>query len=158
LSILINSSQRITFLVLSTLCLFACAHADGRAETEIIQRETRSKTFEGVLFDLEFAITQRNFRITARNDIGRAIRARGYKDFPPAVIVHFCNISLAREALEIDPLFITHMPCRAAVYDHGDRVAVTTTSLPEDFDDARANAFSRRMNIMLRQILKFAVE
>jgi uncharacterized protein (DUF302 family) len=148
----------ITPLLLAVVCLAAFAPAAWGAEARIIQEETRVKSFEDVVFDLEFAITQRNLRITARNDIGGAIRARGFKDFPQAMIVHFCSITLAREALEIQPLFITHMPCRAAVYDHGDRVTVSTTRLPEDWDDPRANAFARRTNATLQEILNFAVD
>jgi len=149
---------RITCFMLVAACLSACAPARGHVQTPIIHAETRTKTFENVVFDLEFAITQRNFRITGRNDIGRGIRARGVKDFPQAMIIHFCNLTLAQEALELDPLFITHMPCRVAVYDHGERVTVTTTSLPEDSDEPRVNAFSRKLNIMLRRILNFAVQ
>jgi uncharacterized protein (DUF302 family) len=148
--------KRVGYLLLCIFWLLAWLSAG--AETTIIQHETRTKSFEDVVFDLEFAITQRNLRITARNDIGRGIRARGAKDFPQAMIIHFCNLSLAQEALELDPLFITYMPCRAAVYDHGDRIAVSTTSLPEDSDNPRVNTFSRKMNGILREILDFAVE
>ncbi|MBA2492406.1 MAG: DUF302 domain-containing protein [Gammaproteobacteria bacterium] len=143
--------------MLVVVCLPACAPPRGHVQTPIIHAETRTKTFENVVFDLEFAITQRNFRITGRNDIGRGIRARGVKDFPQALIIHFCNLTLAQEALELDPFFITHMPCRVAVYDHGERITVTTTSLPEDSDDPRVKTFSRKLNVMLRRILNFAV-
>jgi uncharacterized protein (DUF302 family) len=128
------------------------------ADPLVIQRESRSKSFDDVVFELEFAITQRNFRISARNDIARGIRARGIKDVPNTLIIHFCNLTFAREALEIDPLLITYMPCRVAVYEHGDRVVVSTMRLPEDMDDPRANAFARKINDMLNQIVNFAVE
>lgn len=141
------------------LALFPWAEGlQAQPDTQIIQQTTSSKSFEDVIFDLEFAITQRNFRISARNDIGRAIRERGEKDFPQAMIIHFCNITIAREALELDPLLITHMPCRVAVYDHGDRITVSTTSLRDDSDDQRLNEFARRINAILREILRFAVE
>ncbi|HKF95484.1 MAG TPA: DUF302 domain-containing protein, partial [Gammaproteobacteria bacterium] len=120
-----------------------------------MQKGTSTKSFDDVIFDLEFAITQRNFRITARNDIGRGIRQRGFKDFPQVIIIQFCNLTYAREALEIDPNFITHMPCRVAVYDHGERIRVSTTSLPENTDEPRVNAFSHKINIMLHNILNF---
>ncbi len=146
------------FSIVGALCVFTWLPTGAHAGTEIIQREVRDKTFADVLFDLEFAITQRNFRITARNDIGRGIRKRGVEDFPQAMVIHFCNLTDAQEALELDPVFITHMPCRIAVYDHGDRISVSTTRLPEDFHDPRVNAFSRRINEKLREILDFAVE
>jgi uncharacterized protein (DUF302 family) len=158
LSVQISLSCWIIFLVF--VALSSCSSASEEAHTSggIISRETRTKSFGDVLFDLEFAITQRNFRITGRNDIGGGIRERGAKDFPPAMIVHFCNLTYAREVLELDPLFITHMPCRIAVYIHGDSVVASTTLLPEDSGDPRINAFARKINAMLRQILRFSVE
>jgi uncharacterized protein (DUF302 family) len=144
------------FLVLAFSLCTGSLH--GQPETQVIQQATRSKSFEDVLFDLEFAITQHNFRITARNDIGRAIRARGARDFPRAVIIHFCNLTLAQEALEINPVLIAYMPCRAAVYDHGDRITVSTVSLRENQDDPRLAAFARKINGLLNEMLRFAVE
>jgi uncharacterized protein (DUF302 family) len=153
-----NRCRLAGYFILSTLCLFALLPPSAHGENQVIQRESRTKSFEDIIVDLEFAITQRNFRITARNDIGRGIRQRGFKDFPQAMIIHFCNLTLAQEAMELNPLFITHMPCRVAVYDHGDRIVVTTTSLPEDSSDPRVDAFSRKINAILREILNFAVE
>jgi uncharacterized protein (DUF302 family) len=158
LPLLVCDRWQVICFILGTLCLSACAPAAAHSETEVIQRETHTKSFEDVIFDLEFAITQRNFRITARNDIGRGIRSRGFKDFPQAIIIHFCNLTLAQAVLELDPVFITHMPCRVAVYDHGNRITVSTTSLPENSDNPRVNAFSRKINAMLRGILNFAVD
>jgi uncharacterized protein (DUF302 family) len=139
------------------LCLCAWAPLTLIAQTEVIQRQALDKSFEDVIFDLEFAITQRNFRITARNFIGRSIRERGVKEFPRAQVIHFCNLTLAREALEIDPLFLIHMPCRVAVYDHGDRVTISTSTVPEK-PHSRMSEFSMRINRMLRAILRFAAQ
>lgn len=150
--------KRAGYLLLCTFCLLAWLPTGNHAQSGTIQQQTRTKSFEDVIFDLEFAITQRNFRITARDDIGRGIRARGVKDFPQAMIIHFCNLTLARAALELDPSFITHMPCRVAAYNHGDRITVSTTRLPEGTDRPRVNAFSRRINDVLREILSFAVQ
>jgi uncharacterized protein (DUF302 family) len=158
LTALICRRHWITSLLSVALALCPLALVEAHADARTISLETRSKPYDDVLVDLEFAITQRNFRISARNDIGSGIRERGVKDFPPAMIVHFCNLTYAREALELDPLFITHMPCRVAVYVQDDRVVVSTTLLPEDARDPRANAFARKINAMLRQILSFAVD
>jgi uncharacterized protein (DUF302 family) len=158
LLMLMRNRQWVICFILGPLGLLTCVSADAHTQGRIIQEESRTKSFSDVVFDLEFAITQRNFRITARNDIGRGIRERGFTHFPQAMVIHFCNLTYAREALELDPSFITHMPCRVAIYDYGDRVAVSTTSLPEDSDDARVNAFSHRINGMLHNILNFAVQ
>ncbi len=144
--------------VLGPLCLLTCAPLSAQARGQIIQEASHTKSFDDVVFDLEFAITQRNFRITARNDIGRGIRKRGFKQFPQAMVISFCNLTYAREALELDPDFIAHMPCRVGIYGYGDRVAVSTMGLPEDSDNPRINAFSHKINRMLHDILVFAVQ
>ncbi|MGH8503593.1 MAG: DUF302 domain-containing protein [Gammaproteobacteria bacterium] len=146
------------FILALAIGLLAWPLPAPAADPLVIQRETRSKSFDDVVFELEFAITQRNFRISARNDIARGIRARGVENVPNALIIHFCNLAFAREALEIDPLLLTYMPCRVAVYEHRDRVVVSTMRLPADADDPRANAFARKINGMLHQIIDFAVQ
>ena len=81
--------------------------------TRVVRGET-SKSFDDVILELDFAITERNFRITGRNTIGKGLRDRGYKDFPNVEVIHFCNLEYAREVLLIDPGFVAEMPCRIA--------------------------------------------
>lgn len=121
-------------------------------------RLTSHKSFADTLADLEFAITEHNFRITGRNEVGRAIRDRGHDTFPDATVVHYCNLELAHEVLQLDPHFIVHMPCRAAVYVTDGKVYVAADLLPEDHADERVRAFARRVNALQRQILKYATE
>ncbi|NIR94830.1 MAG: DUF302 domain-containing protein, partial [Gammaproteobacteria bacterium] len=63
-----------------------------------------------VLEDAEFAISERNMRITDRLHIGRAIRDRGYEDFPDYEIILFCSLTYARRMLELEPEFINFCP------------------------------------------------
>lgn len=147
-----------TLVAALLIALFASPALSSGNDPLIIQRETRTKSFDDVIFELEFAITQRNFRISARNDIADGLRARGIESVPAAIIIHFCNLTFAHEALEIDPLLLTYMPCRVAVYGHRDRVVVSTMRLPEHLDDPRASAFARRINDILQRIVNFAVE
>lgn len=119
--------------------------------------ETDRKAFDDVVEDLDFTIGEQNFRIIGRNDIGQGIRARGNPGFPRAIVLQFCNLTLAQEALEIDPGLIAHMPCRIAVYEHGKRVVVATTLLPEESPDPRSAAFARKVNRMLREMVRYAV-
>ncbi|MBI2801980.1 MAG: DUF302 domain-containing protein [Gammaproteobacteria bacterium] len=123
----------------------------------IVRGET-SKSFADVILELDFAITERNFRITGRNTIGKGLRERGYKDFPDVEVIHFCNLEYAREVLLLDPGFVAEMPCRITVHEAHGKTVVSLVLLPEDHADRRVNAFAARMNGVLREILTFVLE
>lgn len=116
------------------------------------------KPYADVLAELELAITERNFRITGHNRIGSVIREREHIAFPDYDTLQFCNLTYAREMLEISPAAVVYMPCNITVRSEGKRVVVTTHLLPTDGRDPRLNAFAVRMNEQLRQIVDFAIE
>jgi uncharacterized protein (DUF302 family) len=117
-----------------------------------------TKPYADVLAELELAITERNFRITGHNKIGSVIREREHIAFPDYDTLQFCNLTYAREMLEISPAAVVYMPCNITVRSEGERVVVTTHLLPTDGRDQRLNAFAGKMNVQLRQIVDFAVE
>lgn len=121
-------------------------------------RGETAKSFDHVVLELDFAISERNFRITGRNPIGKGLRERGYADFPDFEVIHFCNLELAREVLLLDPDFVAQMPCRLTVHRSGGRTVVHVLLLPEDHPDPRVNAFAQRINGQLREILAFVLE
>jgi len=129
-----------------------------RPSTALIVRGTTGKSFDDVILELDFAITERNFRITGRNTIGKGLRERGYMDFPDVEVIHFCNLEYAREVLLIDPGYVAQMPCRVTVHAEASRTVVSLILLPEDHPDPRVNAFAARMNGALREILAFVLE
>ena len=148
-------------LVLAMVVLIASSGTDPAAAVEIsaehhqVVRYTVKKPFADVIFELNFAITDRNFRITGRNSIGEGLRQRGYKNFPNVEVIHFCSLELAREVLEIDPGFVAHMPCRITVHEADGKTVISLLKLPLDSADARVNAFARRMNATLTEIVEF---
>ncbi len=151
-----------TALVLSfaglTLCTMASvAETGATASAGVIVRFETSKPFDDVVFELNFAITERNFRITGRNTIGAGLRARGYVDFPDYEVIHFCNLELAREILLLEPDFVAQMPCRLTVHVAGEKTIVSLIRLPTDHSDERVNRFAERMNTTLTEIVEFAV-
>lgn len=129
-----------------------------RASTALIVRGSTDKAFDDVILELDFAITERNFRITGRNTIGKGLRERGYENFPEVEVIHFCNLEYAREVLLIDPGYVAQMPCRVTVHEEGIHTVVSLILLPEDHPDPRVNAFAARMNGVLREILAFVLE
>lgn len=132
------------------------AAAERIESTGVIVRHVSGKSFADVVFDLNFAITEHNFRITGRNTIGEGLRQRGYADFPDVEVVHFCSLELAREVLLLDPGYVAQMPCRVTVHEQGGHTVISVIHLPLDHPDARVNDFARRMNGILDEIAAFA--
>lgn len=143
--------------VLPILLLPACA-ANRETAPLYYQAETTTKPYADVLAEVELAITERNFRITGHNKIGSVIRERERIDFPDYDTIQFCNLTLARQMLEISPESVVYMPCNVTVRTQEGRIIVTTHLLPTDSADPRLNAFAKDMNEKLKQIVDFAVE
>ena len=114
------------------------------------------KPFDTVLEDIEFAITEHNFRITGDNTVGEVIAKRHGEPFPRSTIIHFCNLEYARELLLIDVDYLLHMPCKIAVSQQGGRVIVETLLLPED--NPQAAALSAEINAILKAIVDYTLE
>lgn len=151
---------RCIFGILGTALLAAAVEASQPTSgiDNLVTRYSTAKTFDDVVFELNFAITERNFRITGRNTIGEGLRKRGYEDFPDIEVIHFCSLELAREVLLIDPGFVAQMPCRITVHEQDEHTVVSVIRLPVDHDDQRVNEFARRMNRTLLDIAEFAIE
>ena len=145
----------------SILLLFATvASASGLPETGhagVIRYHT-VKAFADVVFELNFAITEQNFRITGRNTIGAGLRERGYENFSDVEVIHFCSLELAREVLLLDPGFVAQMPCRITVHENDTETVISVIMLPTDHVDERINAFARRMNATLKAIGQFPLQ
>ncbi len=144
-------------LLMALIAFGACASSSSAAPDPIV-RGTTTKGFDDVIIELEFAITERNFRITGRNTIGKSLRERGYEDFPDVEVIHFCNLEHAREVLLLDPGYVTLMPCRMTVHEEGGKTVVSLVLLPEAHPDPRVVAFAKRMNVVLREILAYVLE
>lgn len=140
------------------LCLVFVAAQSAALDDALVLKASTRKSFQNVIDDLEFAITERNFRITGRNTIGAGIRARGYADFPDVEILHFCSLELTREILSADPAFVLHMPCRIAVQVEGKRTVIRAALLPEQQAQATVRETVRKVNRMLKEIVAYAAE
>lgn len=114
---------------------------------------TTEKCFDDVIEDIEFAISQHNYRLTGRNDIGKAIAKRTSSAYPDATILHFCSIQIAKNVYEINPDFLLHMPCRIAVRKAANKVIIEARLIPENDPDMHALAL--RINQMMRDIADY---
>lgn len=144
-------------LAFLSLMLPACVGNRPGASAGFFQAET-AKAYPDVLAELQLAITEHNFRITGHNKIGSVIRERDGIPFPDYDSFQFCNLTHAREMLEIDPAAVIHMPCSIAVRSERGKVIVTTHLLPTDSPNARMNAFAMKINEELKQIVRFAAD
>ena len=146
-----------TLLILACLAFTAGCTAGKTGNQDLILRGETAKSFNDVIEELEFAITEHNFRITGANKIGAGLRDRGYKDFPDVQVIHFCSLENAYEVLSLDLDYVAQMPCRVAVYRKGDKTVIDMLLLPEDHPDPRVNEFAHRINGVLREIFNFAM-
>lgn len=144
----------LTFMI---FVLSGCT-AEKTDSTRQFYQAATTKPYADVLAELQIAITEQNFRITGHNHIGSVIRAREDIDFPDYDTFQFCNLTLARQMLEIDPAAVIYMPCNIAVRSQNGQVIVTTHLLPIDSANEKLNEFARTMNARLKQIVDFAVE
>jgi uncharacterized protein (DUF302 family) len=144
-------------LLFVTLLLSACAGQPSKPSADWYQAVS-TKPYADVLAELELAITEQNFRITGHNHIGSVIRQRDNITFPDYDTFQFCNLTLARQMLEISPAAVAYMPCNIAVRSENGKVIVTTHLLPTDGPDAKLNAFFQGLNEKLKKIVDFAVD
>lgn len=146
-------SRRRLLMALVLVCLAGPALADG-SDARQRYRSISQRPFAEVMQDVEFAITNHNFRITGASHIGRAIAERHDRAFPEVEVVHFCNLEYARRFLQVEPDFVSYMPCRIAVFETDAGVVVETWLMPEN--DPRIGDLSREVNGILRDIVDYA--
>ncbi len=115
------------------------------------------KPFEDVIMDLEFAISQFNYRLTGRNRVGSAIASMENRPYPKSTVLHFCNIQAAKEIIEINPLFLLHMPCRITVREQGTASVIIDARLVPENDPAM-HEVALRVNKMMRDIVIFGAD
>nr|WP_228370169.1 DUF302 domain-containing protein [Methylococcus capsulatus] len=143
--------------LLAAAALAACASKPADWRADYYEAET-TKPYADVMAELELAITEQNFRITGHNKIGSVIRQRDRIDFPDYDTLQFCNLTLARRMLEIEPAAVAWMPCNVAVRFERGRTRIMVHLLPETTQNPPLDDFARGMNDKLRKIVDFAAE
>ncbi len=140
-----------------SLNLFSCSNNTVNEHTSSYEKYS-VEDFENTLMNLDIAISEHNYRIIHRSTIGQAIRDRGEKDFPLSTITEFCNITSAREMMEINPDLINAMPCRIAVREDPDGVLVSTRLMNESVSNPKQAEFAKRINQNLKAIIADTVQ
>ncbi len=135
------------------LGLSACSEQTAR-----FAERASDKQIDQILDDVEFAITERNFRINNRLHIGKAIRKRGNSGFPDYEVILFCNLSYAEKMLELAPEFINYCPQHLAIRDTGRQRIITASLLPQNTSNQALNAVTGEINSLVREIVEFATQ
>lgn len=145
------------FIFISLLILSGCAQTPTGEFVPFYQAETE-KPYADVLAELEIAISEQNFRITGHSRVGKVIRDRGTKGFPEYDTLQFCNLTHAKTLLLMSPHAVRYMPCNVVTYQFEGKTIVRTHLMPIDTDNLELNAFAKKMNDMLKEMVDFAVE
>jgi len=121
------------------------------------------KNYTDIIQDVEFAVTESNFRIVNRINIGEAIQERKNSAFPKNEVVLFCNLTIAEEMLKLEPDFINFCPYKITITerledsDFNKKIMVSTRLLPTDTESKNINNFSANINKILRKMVEYAV-
>lgn len=146
------------FIILFVVTASALSACQPQQENRIYERES-PYSFEDTILNLDIAISEYNYRIIHRSHIGQAVRDRGDKDFPLSTITSFCNITYAKEMMEINPILINDMPCNVAVRQTlDDKIIVSTKLMTEQVDNPAQQAFAQKINKNLKGIIGATVE
>jgi uncharacterized protein (DUF302 family) len=144
-----------SLLIVTILLLIGC---QPQAENRLYERES-PYSFQDTILNLDIAISEYNYRIIHRSHIGQAVRDRGDKDFPLSTITSFCNITYAKEMMEINPLLINDMPCNIAVRETAEgKVIVGTKLMREAVSDPAQKKFAEKINANLKGIIGATIE
>jgi uncharacterized protein (DUF302 family) len=146
------------FVFFASLCFIASCSTQPAGEFVNYYQVETTKPYDEVLAELEVAISENNFRITGHSRVGKVIRDRGTQNFPEYDTIQFCNLTEAKTILLLSPAAIRHMPCNVVLYQFQGKTIVRTHLLPTDTDNHALNAFSVKMNVVLKKIIDFAIE
>lgn len=114
--------------------------------------------YEDTLLNLDIAISEHNYRIIHRSNIGQAIRDRGDKNYPLSTVISFCNITYAKEMMEINSALINDMPCIITVREEKQGVVVGTRLMIDNSSNQAQNDFAIRINKNLLSIVQATIE
>ncbi|MEX0616142.1 MAG: DUF302 domain-containing protein [Methylophaga sp.] len=135
------------------LGLFTAISACQPKESDRRFQAVSPYNFAETMQNLDIAISEFNYRIIHRSDIGQAVRDRGEQDFPLSTIVSFCNITYAKEMMLINDDLINDMPCNVAVRETADGVVVSTRLMDETAGGEAQKKFALKINRNLRKII-----
>lgn len=151
--------KRILKLAILCALIVGTAVSCSKKENTNLYQQYSTYSFEDTLLNLDLAISEHNYRIIHRSQIGQAVRDRGEKDFPLSTITNFCNITYAKEMIEINSDLINEMPCTIAVREESNKgIIVSSRLMDEHTKNIKQNEFALKINNNLKSIIAATVE
>ena len=152
----IKSAQKIQFIILFISMLFLSACSADKPNR--IYEQASNYNFFDTLMNLDIAISEHNYRIIHRSNIGQAVRDRGEQKYPLSTVISFCNITYAKEMMEINSSLINDMPCIVTVREEASGVVVGTKLMTINTNNQKQNEFADRINANLKSIVEATIE
>lgn len=140
-------------LISSLFLIIACQQAD----TNRIIEKNSPYNYQDTLDNLDIAISEYNYRIIHKSEIGSAIRERGDEAFPLSVVISFCNITYAKEMMLINEQLINEMPCIMTVRETNDGVVIGTRLMDEKVANKKQAEFAAQINDNLIKIMEATI-
>ena len=156
--ILLSIKKHLPLFLITTLITLNSCTQKPKGEFVPFYQSATNKPYDDVLAELEIAISEHNFRITGHSRVGKVIRDRGTENFPEYDTLQFCNLTHAKTLLLMSPHAVRFMPCNVVTYQYNGKTIVRTHLMPTNSNNPEFNAFAEKMNIMLHDIVDFAVE
>ncbi len=153
----IRQPLKIHFITIFLLLFLTACNKSPETSNRIFQM-TSDYDYEETLLNLDIAISEHNYRIIHRSNIGQAIRDRGDKNYPLSIVISFCNITYAKEMMEINSDLINDMPCIITVREEKQDVIVGTRLMITNTESEQQNTFARKINQNLISIVEATVE
>ena len=85
---------------------------------------TTDRSYEAVSDAVKRAAKEHGFRVSNVHNIAGSLKKEGL-EIPPYETIEVCNSRLAAEVLKAEPRLGAVMPCRIAVYRHGDKTVAS---------------------------------
>lgn len=140
-------------LIFVVITITAC---DKVTSITSFYEQASDKPFDDIVQDVEFIVTEYNFRITARLHIGDAIQDRGTSSFPRNEVILFCNLTLAEKMLLIDPTYVNYCPYKIAVGEVNDKNIISTRLLPENTGKSKLDDIAKKTNKIIKAMIEYA--
>jgi uncharacterized protein (DUF302 family) len=150
-----SAATKVPFILVLTL-LFVCACQHDVHDR--IYEKTSDYDYDETLMNLDIAISEHNYRIIHRSNIGQAIRDRGEVNYPLSTVISFCNITYAKEMVEINSTLINDMPCIVTVRQEHGSVIVGTKLMVTNSSNQEENKFASKINSNLKSIVEATIK
>lgn len=96
-----------------------------------------SKPFERAVADLQRSVCAHGFSVLHVHALSDMLASKGHPIDKQMAVMEVCNARIASQMLSRDPSISLALPCRVAVFEHGDGTRLGTiapTSIPAAFD------------------------